>query len=71
MGSFIPYAYLKTIDGEEVREYIIENFEKAISKLKYRIIEKNDRTLYFITENNKVNGINFFKDDYFEVLKRN
>ena len=70
MGNYMPYAYLKTIDGEEVREYIKENFEKAISELEYRIAEKNDRTLYFITKNKKVNGIKFYKDDYFEILKR-
>lgn len=69
MGNFIPYAYLKTIDGEEVREYTKENYEKAIAELEYKVAEKNDRILYFVTKNKKVNGISFFKDDYFEVFK--
>lgn len=67
---FIPYAYLKTIDGEEVREYTKENFEKTIEKLDYRISEKSDRKLYFINESSFANGIRFFKDDYFEVVDR-
>jgi len=69
MLNFIPYAYYKTIDGEEVREYTKENFEIVLENVQYRIAEKSDRTLYFITDNAKVNGIKFYKDDYLEVLK--
>lgn len=69
MLNFVPYAYYKTIDGEEVREYTKENFEKVIASIKYRVAQKSDRTLYFVTDNAKVNGINFYKDDYLEVIK--
>ncbi len=70
MQHYIPYAYLKTVDGEEVREYIKENFEKALVQLEVNEIQKSDRTLYFITKNADVNGIKFFKNDYFEVIDR-
>lgn len=71
MSLFIPHAYLKTIDGEEVREYSKENFEKAMKELDCRVAEKSDRTLYFIKESKTINGITFYKDDYLEVLKKN
>jgi hypothetical protein len=66
--EYIPYAYLKTIDGGEVKEYTQEAFESAVKEIETRVVEKSDRTLYFVTQNCTINGIKFYKDDYFEVL---
>jgi len=68
MGQSIAYAYLKTIDGQEVMEYTKEAFEKVLETLRYRESKKSDRVLYFVTDNTHINGINFFKEDYFELL---
>jgi hypothetical protein len=64
----IPYAHLKTIDGEEVKEYSKDRFEKVIKDIPHRVSEKSDRTLYFVTENVHVHGTKFYYEDYFEVL---
>jgi hypothetical protein len=68
MEHYIPHAYLKTIDAEEVREYTKNAFKSALAQLKYREVKKSDRTLYFVSDNAHVDGIRFFRDDYFEVL---
>lgn len=64
----MAHAYLKTIDGEEVIEYSKEKFEKVLETLRYREIKKSDRVLYFVNDNAHISGINFYKDDYFEIL---
>jgi hypothetical protein len=69
MGKSVAYAYLKTIDGEEVMEYSKEQFDNLLKTIKFRTIEKSDRTLYFIADNVKLNGVNYYKDDYFEIVK--
>lgn len=62
------YAHLKTIDGIEVKEYTKPQFESLLEQLKTRIVNKSDRTLHFVLDNTKTHGIQFYKDDYFEVL---
>ncbi|KIM05635.1 MAG: hypothetical protein KU28_09915 [Sulfurovum sp. PC08-66] len=68
MGQSVAYAYLKTIDGEEVMEFKHEEFEKALTTLHFREVKKSDRVLYFVSENAHFYRINFFKGDYFELL---
>jgi hypothetical protein len=69
MKQTMAYAYLKTIDGEEVVEYTEARFHNTLNAIKYREIQKSDRTLYFVAENSFADGIKLFKDDYFEILK--
>jgi len=64
----MAYAYLKTIDGDEVVEYTEARFQKTLNAIEFREIKKSDRTLYFVAENNFADGIKLFKDDYFEIL---
>lgn len=68
MGQSMAYSYLKTIDGEEVMEYSKEAFEKVMKTLRYREVKKSDRRLYFVKDNAHIEGIKFFKDDYFELI---
>ncbi len=68
MGKNAHYANLKTIDGDEVNEYTKEEFEDLQSQLNFRVVKKSDRTLFFVIDNAKANGITFYKDDYLEVL---
>ena len=68
MTESMAYAYLKTIDGEEVMEFSKEGFDEVLETLRYREIKKSDRTLYFVNDNAHISGINFYKDDYFELL---
>lgn len=67
MTNQLTYARLKTIDGDEIKKYTKEAFETLLPKLKTRKSHKSDRTLYFITDNANLDGIHFFKEDYFEV----
>ncbi len=68
MGQSMAYAYLKTIDGDEVMEFTHEEFTQAMQVLHYREVKKSDRVLYFVTNNIYLNRINFFKGDYFELF---
>ena len=68
MGKSILYAYLKTIDGEEVMEYTKKEFEDVSKELNFNKVKKHDRTLFFVIDNKHLNKIRFFKDDYFEVV---
>ena len=68
MGQTVAYAYLKTIDGEEVMEFKQEEFDHVMQTLRIREVQKSDRVLYFVTDNAHLNRINFFKGDYFELL---
>lgn len=68
MGKSVLYAYLKTIDGEEVMEYTEKEFAEAKEKLNLREVRKHDRTLYFVEDNNHVGTMRFYKDDYIEVV---
>ena len=70
MSNSKIYANLKTGNGDPIREYIKENFDKVMNELEYRTVEKNDRTLYFVTKTTKINGINFYGGDYLEVKKQ-
>lgn len=63
----IAYAYLKTIDGEEVMEYTKEEFENLSQQVKFKKITKSDRSLYFLIDTTSYNNIKYFKNDYFEV----
>lgn len=63
-----PYAYLKTLCGNEVMAYTKTDFKQLIQKLHHTIVRHHDRILYFITTNEHTNGIFFFKDDYIEVM---
>ena len=65
----IPYAHLKTIDGEEVQEISKEVFEKILEKLDTREFVQKKHTLYFVNVNAKVEGIKFFRDDYLETIR--
>jgi hypothetical protein len=68
MVKIAHYANLKTIDGDEVNEYSKDEFEDMLSSMKVRKVKKSDRTLYFVKDNIKLNGIKLYRDDYFEVL---
>lgn len=65
----IPYAHLKTIDGEEVKMYSKSEFETILIDIKTKKSMKNNRLFYIIEEPTKVNGLQLFKDDYFEVTE--
>jgi len=68
MAIYKPYAYLKTIDGEEVREYSKDSFLDLLPKLTTREVQRSDRKIFYIVDNVTANGIRFFKDDYFEIV---
>ncbi|MBN2823798.1 MAG: hypothetical protein JXQ76_00620 [Campylobacterales bacterium] len=68
MGRSMAYAYLKTIDGEEVMEFGEDEFDQALKTLHFREVKKSDRVLYFVTDNAHFNRINFYKGDYFEIF---
>jgi len=63
----IAYAYLKTIDGEEVMEYTKNEFENLVKQVKFKKITKSDRALYFLIDTTYYNNMKYFKNDYFEV----
>ncbi|MGD9971190.1 MAG: hypothetical protein AB7S65_12155 [Sulfuricurvum sp.] len=67
MENTSPYAYLKTNEGEDVNEYSKEKFEVVLMNLKTKMLTQGDKTVYVIEENTKINGIQVYKDDYFEV----
>jgi len=64
----MAYAYLKTIDGEEVMEFTHKEFTQIMQTLHFREVKKSDRVLYFVSENAHFHRINFFKGDYFELF---
>jgi len=63
----IAYAYLKTIDGEEIMEYTKKEFENLFKQVKFKKIIKSDRALYFLIDTTSYNNMKYFKNDYFEV----
>lgn len=67
--NYIPYAQFRTIDGEEVRMYSKPEFETILLNIKTKKSMKNNRLLYTIEETTKINGLQLFKDDYFEVTE--
>lgn len=67
--NYIPYAQLRTIDGEEVKMYTKPEFETILLNIKTKQSMKNNRVFYTIEETIKVNGLQLFKDDYFEVTE--
>lgn len=67
MNKTVVFAYLKTIDGEEVMEHSKREFDAVVNAVSFRKVTKSDRTLYFVKDTMKYNGIKYFKDDYFEV----
>ncbi|MBN2823939.1 MAG: hypothetical protein JXQ76_01340 [Campylobacterales bacterium] len=68
MGQTMAYAYLKTIDGDEVMEFRREEFDQVMETLPIKEVKKSDRVLYFVTDNAFLNRLNFFQGDYFELL---
>jgi len=68
MGQSLAYAYLKTIDGDEVMEFSRKSFEKVIETLRFREVQKSDRTIYYVVDNTHLCGINFYREDYFEIV---
>ncbi|HQS66354.1 MAG TPA: hypothetical protein PLM93_04110 [Sulfuricurvum sp.] len=66
----MPYAQLRTIDGEEVKMYTKPEFETILLTIKTKKSMKNNRLFYTIEETIKSNGLHLFKDDYFEVSSK-
>ncbi|OYZ35496.1 MAG: hypothetical protein B7X89_01945 [Sulfuricurvum sp. 17-40-25] len=68
--NYMPYAQLRTIDGEEVKMYTKPEFETILLTIKTKKSMKNNRLFYTIEETIKSNGLHLFKDDYFEVSSK-
>lgn len=63
------YAYVKTAEGDEIQGLDKEDFENAIDELECKKLERSDRTLYIVEEEDTVDDINYFAFDYIEKIK--
>ena len=63
------YAFIKTADGDEIQGLKKEDFQHAVEELECKKLEKNDRIIYLVKEEETVDGINYFASDYIEKPK--